>query len=209
MKYRQYRFKFYLNASHSIIINGKLGESHPHTWEITLSAVKLEEEFIIFSSVEKDIEHFLNTYQDSYLNEKDPFNVINPTLENICGVFKEKMNKLLFEKSWLLLSIEMSETPARSYVIDNRQELVGITDEELEQLIIAEEQAIEKGAGGLVADLAKGEQEVIQKVDTIKPEGKQTSGELYYQMLFKMLMITGSILALVLVIVLVTTGVIF
>ena len=35
--YREYRLKFYLNAKHYIIINGHKGETHPHTWEFTLS----------------------------------------------------------------------------------------------------------------------------------------------------------------------------
>ena len=30
---REYKFKFYLNANHYIIIDGKEGEQHPHTWE--------------------------------------------------------------------------------------------------------------------------------------------------------------------------------
>ena len=36
MRYSQYRFSFYLNASHAIYINGELGDSHPHTWEIVI-----------------------------------------------------------------------------------------------------------------------------------------------------------------------------
>ena len=30
---REYRFKFYLNASHYVIFNNKKGQVHPHTWE--------------------------------------------------------------------------------------------------------------------------------------------------------------------------------
>lgn len=35
---RTYRFKFYLNANHYIIINGVEGETHPHTWELPLTS---------------------------------------------------------------------------------------------------------------------------------------------------------------------------
>ena len=34
--YREYRIKFYLNMRHYIIIDGKKGEIHPHTWEFAL-----------------------------------------------------------------------------------------------------------------------------------------------------------------------------
>lgn len=123
MKYNQYRFKFYLNASHSIYIKGKLGEEHPHTWEIILNTVKLRDNFIIFNDIEKYIEKYLSKYQDKYMNDVSPFNTLNPTLENICGYFKDTFQTLLFENGWVLLSIEISETPARSYIIDISDEI--------------------------------------------------------------------------------------
>ena len=39
--YREYKFKFYLNANHYIIINGKNGQTHPHTWEFVFYIMKL------------------------------------------------------------------------------------------------------------------------------------------------------------------------
>ncbi len=123
LKYNQYRFKFYLNASHSIYLKGILGEEHPHTWEITLDTVKLEDNFIIFNDIEKNIEEYLQKFQDKYINNITPFNTLNPTLENICAYFKECFESLLMENKWLLLSIEISETPTRSYIIDVSDEI--------------------------------------------------------------------------------------
>lgn len=123
MRYNQYRFKFYLNASHSIYLNGVLGQEHPHTWEITLNTVKLKDNFIIFNDIEKSIEKYLGKYQDSYINKIEPFITINPTLENICEYFKDEFQNLLLESGWLLLSIEISETPTRSYIIDISDEV--------------------------------------------------------------------------------------
>ena len=45
MRYQQYKFKFYMDARHAIYIGGKLGEVHPHTWEIVLHVVKGKENF--------------------------------------------------------------------------------------------------------------------------------------------------------------------
>lgn len=123
MRYNQYRFKFYLNASHSIYLNGVLGQEHPHTWEITLNTIKLKDNFIIFNDIEKNIEKYLEKYQDSYLNKVDPFVTLNPTLENICQYFKNEFQNLLLENGWLLLSMEISETPTRSYIIDISDEV--------------------------------------------------------------------------------------
>lgn len=127
MEHQHYRFKFYINAAHAIYINGVLGERHPHTWEITLYTLKVSNEFVAFNSIEKDVEAYLSRFQDSFINEVDPFTTLNPTLENICYYLKEELKKLLFERKWLLLSIEVSETPTRSYIIDISDEVKDCT----------------------------------------------------------------------------------
>lgn len=118
MRYRQYKFKFYLNSSHAIYINGNLGERHPHTWEIAINTLKLQESFIPFNELEKRIEAFMSPYQDGFLNDVAPFDVLNPTLENCCEYFKEQISDILNSEGWILLMIEMSETPTRSYLIN-------------------------------------------------------------------------------------------
>lgn len=118
MRYHQYRYKFYLNARHAIYIKNKLGQEHPHTWEITLDTIKVTDGFIQFHHVEKAIEEFLGQYQDHSMNEIEPFTTLNPTLENICEYFKGSIRELLAERGWLLLKIEISETPSRSYMVD-------------------------------------------------------------------------------------------
>ena len=124
MRYRQYRFKFYLNASHAIMIQGHLGERHPHTWELAISVLKYRDNFVAFGVVEKRIEEYMQTYQNQFLNEVEPFNIINPTLENVCEYFKDQLKVLLNELGWVLLNIEMSETPTRTYVINLLDETV-------------------------------------------------------------------------------------
>ena len=52
---RTYRFKFYLNANHFIIINGVEGETHPHTWEFTFDIQIKSEAFVEFNTYEKSI----------------------------------------------------------------------------------------------------------------------------------------------------------
>lgn len=116
-RYKQYKFKFYLNARHAIYIDGILGAMHPHTWEITLNVIKKQNDFIEFNKLEKKIEEFIKRYQDKELNEEEPFDTINPTLENCCDYFKEQISSILDKEGWVLLMMEMSETPSRSYVI--------------------------------------------------------------------------------------------
>ena len=150
MKYSEYKFKFYLNASHSIYINNKLGQKHPHTWEITMDLIKIVDGFVQFNDVEYAIEKLLSAYQDKYINEVPPFDTLNPTLENICLHFKDSIDELLKNMGWLLLKIEISETPTRSYMIDliidfqqenqkylKEKQSVESTEQELEKIINA------------------------------------------------------------------------
>ncbi len=117
MRYSQYKFNFYLNASHAIYIDGNLGTAHPHTWEIMIRTIKSQKEFVMFTEVEKTIEEFLSKFQNHYMNDFEPFDAMNPTLENITSYFLEQMELLLEPLGWIVFYIEVSETPTRSYVI--------------------------------------------------------------------------------------------
>ncbi len=117
-KHQQYKFKFYLNASHSIYINGELGSRHTHTWEISIHLLKMRDDFVKFTSIESQIEALLNVYQDKFINDVEPFNTLNPTLEHMCTYFKDRIRELVNNEGWILLLIEIGETPTRSYVIN-------------------------------------------------------------------------------------------
>lgn len=117
MRYSQYKFSFYLNASHAIYINGELGAAHPHTWEIVIKAVKSQKDFMLFQEIEKKIEEFLSPYQNKFLNEFPPFDERNPTLECITAVFLEQLDRILEPLGWVIFYIEIAETPTRAYII--------------------------------------------------------------------------------------------
>lgn len=117
MSYSQYKFHFYLNASHAIYIGGARGEVHPHTWEITLYAVKVREEFRTFYEVETPVEELLSQYQDRLLNDLEPFRTMNPTLENMTRFLLENIQEVLTPLGWVVFTIEVAETPARAYII--------------------------------------------------------------------------------------------
>lgn len=115
--YSQYKFNFYLNATHAIYFKGNCGTPHPHTWEITIHTIKLRQEFVQFHDVEETIEALLEKYQNKFLNDFEPFDVINPTLEYITQFLLEQFQEVLKPIGWLIFMIEISETPTRSYVI--------------------------------------------------------------------------------------------
>lgn len=126
-----YRFKFYLNASHAIYSSGVIGQNHPHTWEVTLDVLKARQDFVQFDVIEKNVEHYFEKYQDGNLNKIPPFDVMNPTLENITNHFKQNLFNILAEMGWLLIKIEVSETPARSYIIETDAEINSLLTENI------------------------------------------------------------------------------
>ncbi len=115
--YREYRIKAYLNMNHYINIEGRSGETHPHTWEFVLTLITKNDEFIQFSNFERLIEDFMDKYQDKVLNEVEPFNIINPTLENVCEYFANEIRIAVRKRGGQLASLEGSETPTRTYIL--------------------------------------------------------------------------------------------
>lgn len=116
--YREYRLKFYLNMRHYIIINDTKGEIHPHTWEFALDIKFARNSFVEFNIFEDGITQFLEQYQNKTLNEVAPFDSMMPTIENVTDYFAEEFFKIIYSMGGMLTSVEASETPTRSYIVD-------------------------------------------------------------------------------------------
>lgn len=123
MKYQQYKLKFYVNLRHAIYVNGTPGEMHPHTWEIVLHIARIRDQFVPFSETEKEIEGFLDRFQEKTLNEFEPFDRINPTVENAAVYFRDEIKTILNRSGWLFLMMEISETPSRTFVLSMIDEI--------------------------------------------------------------------------------------
>ncbi len=116
--FREYRLKFYLNGNHYIFFDNQRGDTHPHTWEFTLTILIGWENFVEFYQYERAIEAVFAPYQNAVLNEHDPFDAIVPTLENMVEYFGSHIHEIVKEIGGMLISIEGSETPTRSYIIN-------------------------------------------------------------------------------------------
>ena len=116
--YRVYRMKFYLNMRPYIIINGTKGEIHPHTWEFALDIKFGRSSFVEFKTFENGISEFLERYQNKILNEIEPFDAVLPTIENVTDFFSEEFCRIIYDIGGMLTSVEASETPTRSYIVN-------------------------------------------------------------------------------------------
>lgn len=115
---RKYNFRFYLHARHQMHINGSLTNIHPHTWELQLSIIKKEKDFIQFSETEEIITNYLSKFENKFLNELTYFKNITPSTENLGEILFKELNKLLINKNWVLISLKISENPSRTYSIE-------------------------------------------------------------------------------------------
>jgi 6-pyruvoyltetrahydropterin/6-carboxytetrahydropterin synthase len=115
--YRIYRYKFYLDASHQVKIDGNIGEVHPHTWEFAVELKGMKHIIVPFNEIEATVNKVLDKYQEKCLNEMSPFDKLNPTSENIAGYFFSLIQYQMELNSWELLSLELSESPNRTIVI--------------------------------------------------------------------------------------------
>lgn len=118
MIYRVYELKFYLNAQHYITIDGKRGQLHPHTWEFTLRFQLPRDSFVEFSQVEKKIQEYLAPYQNQVMNDVEPFDTLEPTVENMTDYFAQEFQRLIGNMQGNLLEVRNSETPTRSYIVE-------------------------------------------------------------------------------------------
>ena len=121
--YREYRIKFYLNMRHYIIIDGKKGEIHPHTWEFALDIKFGRSSFVEFNIFEKGIANFLEKYQNKVLNDEEPFDSIMPTLENVTDYFSSEFYRIIHDIGGMMTRLEASETPTRSYIVNMAEQV--------------------------------------------------------------------------------------
>lgn len=130
---RQYKFKFYLNMNHFIMNGDKPGAVHPHTWELTVSVISDRNEMMPFSNIEKEIDSAMEQYQDRLLNECAPFDTLVPTVENAARYFFRLIQDRIMQAGWILLMLELSETPTRSYIVNGLFDEESIWDEWYEE----------------------------------------------------------------------------
>lgn len=119
--FREYQIKFYLNARHYIIVNGVKGAVHPHTWEFSVNIQYDRTGFMEFNAFEKAITEYLAPFQNTTMNDKEPFTTLLPTLENMADHFAQVFSKLIANIGGKVVRLEASETPTRRYIINLRE----------------------------------------------------------------------------------------
>ncbi len=114
-----YRFKFYLNARHSVKFGGNVSAIHPHTWEIAIMFRSEQEETVNFTHFEKELESYFLQFEGEFLNELSAFKRTTPIMENIGKILFEDIKKLVNDRDLDFKAFEISENPTRTYIIED------------------------------------------------------------------------------------------
>lgn len=116
-KQRTYKIKSYVNASHAVRWKSGTGKKHNHTWKIVCE-LHVFEGMVSFFDIEKSLNTAINELSGKYLNDLPEFRVINPTVENVTEYLFNEIDGILRKNNAVLLRIEVSDSPTRSYCID-------------------------------------------------------------------------------------------
>lgn len=96
----------------------KSSNIHPHTWEVAVSFGSGESDIVNFTMFENILEEYFLKFEGKYLNEHPSFKDINPTMENIGKILYRDIKKLVNERNLYFKSLEISENPTRTYIIE-------------------------------------------------------------------------------------------
>ncbi len=128
MSFKGYKLKFELHAGHSNI-DGNVDNIHFHTFTIVLYLNDLNEEIDFFNDTEKEVNEWLQPFQNKILSDTDMFRNKSTTIESIADIFYENWVDKARELSFELLRLDIFENPVRTYSVSDK-----ILDEDVNEI---------------------------------------------------------------------------
>lgn len=135
----------FINARHFVTFGNTTGPVHAHSWQIELevSVPAENSETIEFATISMAISQTLMPFENVVLNYTNPFNLIQPTSENIAMYFFNLIENALKGMELGLARLTLWETPTRGIQVANRNPDFDniIINEGLREVELAEKQA--------------------------------------------------------------------
>ncbi len=91
---------------------------HAKTFDIALFISPSRRSFVPFDRIEAIISETLEVYSEKNLVQVPPFDNLEPTITNLGNVFFVLLKEALFQKDLVLETLEISESPIRSYIVN-------------------------------------------------------------------------------------------
>jgi len=110
-----YKSTYRFNASHTLSTKDKI---HSHTFWVKLYIERDSMQFVEFFKYENQIKKYFEEYSGKCLNDTKSFENIIPTLENICRIFFEDIQKMFADNdAFNLIKLEVGDGPVGSVSI--------------------------------------------------------------------------------------------
>jgi 6-pyruvoyltetrahydropterin/6-carboxytetrahydropterin synthase len=110
----------HFSAAHQLeLYDGSLEPLHGHNWQVTVtvSAPELDSIGVVmdFHELEHLLDQIISPWQNHNLNETAPFDVLNPSAENVALHIGQTL-KLPRDRNLAIASVEVWETPENSAI---------------------------------------------------------------------------------------------
>ncbi|MDO9535402.1 MAG: 6-pyruvoyl-tetrahydropterin synthase-related protein [Bacillota bacterium] len=112
----------FVNSRHYVSFDQKPGPIHAHSWQVHLKVniASDKHEQVPFATIVDSIKSVFKPYEDTVLNDLRPYNIFQPTTENMAMYFYNRLEDALSEIELGLDSISLWETPLRGIEVSNR-----------------------------------------------------------------------------------------
>ncbi|MEW5920721.1 MAG: 6-pyruvoyl-tetrahydropterin synthase-related protein [Bacillota bacterium] len=127
----------FLNARHYVVFGEKQGPVHAHSWQVHIK-IKIpaeKSEQIPFANIMEAINSVITCYEKTVLNEQYPFNIVQPTTENMAMVFFNRFEDIFRDFGLVLGNLAVWETPTKGIEVTRR-------NPEFDNIPVAAEQEI-------------------------------------------------------------------
>lgn len=114
----KYIVRYFLSASHYVVIDGVKSMTHPHNWQIELVIRGDKESIIDYRLLDNKVNEVLTSFEDKVINDKDEFLNIEATTENLGRILCEKLDLVIKGIEYRLIKFTISENASRSFYIE-------------------------------------------------------------------------------------------
>ena len=109
----------FFNASHTVVIRGKRGQFHTHSFRLSVrcksKSIAGQEQIIVdYSTLRERVELVAQVYHNQVLNDLPPFKKMKSTTENFTAVLFQQLRRTLKGLPLELTSITLWESPTVS-----------------------------------------------------------------------------------------------
>ena len=105
----------FFNAHHFVVINGKAGPEHSHSYRLQVKCSSLMQ--ALNNQLREKMKQVVSAYNNQLLNELPPFKGLQPTTENLTGVLFQQLDRSFLGLPVRLLEITVWESPTEGVTV--------------------------------------------------------------------------------------------